>query len=122
MEPKPLYDPYSPELRADPYPVYRELRDNAPVYHNPEYDFWTLSRYADVMQALEKPLLYSSAQGIAVGVPSQMANVFESVITMDPPRHTQMRVLVNRAFTPRRIAALEPRILEVTKWLANTGA
>ena len=44
MKPKPLYDPYSPELLADPYPVYRELRDNAPVCYNEEHDFWTLSR------------------------------------------------------------------------------
>ena len=119
MTTKPLYDPYSPELRADPYPVYRELRDKAPVYYNEELDFWTLSRFADVLQALKKPLLYSSAQGIAVGMTSEMTSVFEAVITMDPPRHTQMRLLVNHAFTPRRIAALEPRILEVATALID---
>ncbi len=119
MKPKPLYDPYSPELLADPYPVYRELRDNAPVCYNEEHDFWTLSRFADVLQALKQPRLYSSAQGIAVGMTSEMSNTFEAVITMDPPRHTQMRALVNRAFTPRRIAALEPRILEVATALID---
>ncbi len=119
MKPKPLYDPYSPELLADPYPVYRELRDNAPVCYNEEHDFWTLSRFADVLQALKQPRLYSSAQGIAVGMTSEMSNTFEAVITMDPPRHTQMRALVNRAFTPRRIAALEPRVLEVATALID---
>ena len=119
MTTKPLYDPYSPERRADPYPVYRELRDKAPVYYNEPLDFWTLSRFADVLQALKQPLLYSSAQGIAVGMTSEMTSVFEAVITMDPPRHTQMRLLVNHAFTPRRIAALEPRILEVATALID---
>ena len=119
MEKKPLYDPFSRELLSDPYPIYRELRDDFPVWYNEEFDFWTFARFADVLQALEKPQLYSSAQGIAVGMPSEMTNIFEAVITMDPPRHTQMRTLVNRAFTPRRIAALAPRILEVTTALID---
>ena len=119
MDSKPLYDPFSPEIRADPYPVYRELRDNHPAYYNEEFDFWTLSRFADVLQALEKPQIYSSAQGIFVGAPDEIANMFEAVIMMDPPRHTQMRMLVNRAFTPRRIAELAPRILGIANALID---
>ena len=119
MDSKPLYEPFSPELLADPYPIYKKLRDEAPVSYHPKLDFWTLSRFADVMQALQKPRLYSSAQGIAVGMDSQMTNVFDAVITMDPPRHTQMRTLVNRAFTPRRIAELAPRVLEVATALID---
>ena len=119
MSVRPFYDPYSPELLADPYPIYRELRDEAPVYYNEEHDFWTLSRFADVLQALKQPGVYSSAQGIAIGTRDQMTTAIETMITMDPPRHTRMRALVNRAFTPRRIAALTPRILEVTSSLID---
>ena len=119
MASKPLYEPFSPELLADPYPIYKKLRDEAPVSYHPKLNFWTLSRFADVMQALQKPRLYSSAQGIAVGMDPQTTNLFEAVITMDPPRHTQMRTLVNRAFTPRRIAELAPRILEVATALID---
>lgn len=119
MESKPLYDPFCPEIRADPYPVYRELRDNHPAYYNAEFDFFALSRFADVLQALEKPLIYSSAQGISIGLPDTIANMFDAVIMMDPPRHTQMRTLVNRAFTPRRIAELAPRILGIANGLID---
>ena len=114
-----LYDPFSPSLRKDPYPVYRELRDHAPASYNAEYDFWVLSRFADVVHGLQSPLVYSSAQGIGVGMTSEMSNLMPSMITMDPPRHNQMRALVNHAFTPRRIGALEPRIREVARGLLD---
>jgi len=109
------FDPYDPELHLDPYPVYRRLRDESPVHYAESRDFYTLSRYRDVFAALEDPGLYCSEQGIAVGVdvPPVGAQVVPLLIMMDDPRHRQLRTLVSRAFTPRRIAALEPRIRKI---------
>ena len=104
------YNPFSPEIREDPYPVYRRLRDEAPAHYNAQLDFWTLSRFADVTEALQHPEIYCSGQGIGVGMSSEMAEMFPTLIMTDPPRHGHLRALVNRAFTPRRIAGLEERI------------
>ena len=62
------FDPYSPTLHEDPYPVYRRLRDEFPVFHNPELSFWALSRYDDVKAGLLDPEIYCSGQGITVGL------------------------------------------------------
>ena len=104
------YDPWSPALQDDPYPTYRWLRDASPVHHVAERDLWVLSRHADVTAALRDPASFSSASGIALdetdpGVPT--------LLTLDPPRHDDLRRLVSRAFTPRTVADLEPRIDEV---------
>ncbi len=108
------FNPYDPELHQDPYPVYRWLRDEAPVHYNPRLRFWTLSRYADVLDALQAPDLFISGKGVMVGLPEgddgKAAAAVPLLITTDRPRHTQLRALVSRAFTPRRVARLEPRI------------
>ncbi|WP_244929371.1 cytochrome P450 [Nocardioides sp. W7] len=103
------YSPFDPEMIADPYPVYRELRDSAPVYWSPETSSWVLSRYDDVAAALTDPTTYSSASGVYPTPPGvDMTELFLPMLVMsDPPRHTQLRQLVSKAFTPRRIAALE---------------
>lgn len=102
----PGYDPYAPELRADPQPTYAWLRDEAPVYRNPDKGFYALSRFADVLATLHDWTTFSSARGITLeGLP---ADVQPEMITMDPPRHDALRALVKRAFTPRSAAALEP--------------
>ena len=103
------YDPSVP-APEDPYESYRELRDHHPAYYHAPSDSWTLSRYADVAAALQDPATYSSAHGIGVGQPEGVAGAFPTIIMMDPPRHTQMRSLVNKAFTPRRIGQMQPRI------------
>ncbi len=116
------FDPYSPELHEDPYPVYRALRDEHPAYHNEELAFWAISRHADVRAALLDPETYCSGQGIAVGLgdlPQSGAGGAPMLIMMDGPRHTRMRAIVSRAFTPRRIAGLEPRIRELTRELLD---
>jgi cytochrome P450 len=106
------YSPFDPEVIADPYPVYRELRDNAPVYWSREASSWVLSRYDDVSAALTDPATYSSASGIFPTPPGvDMTELFLPMLIMsDPPRHTQLRHLVSKAFTPRRIAGLETGI------------
>lgn len=106
------YSPFDPEVMADPYPVYRELRDHAPVYWSPEASCWVLSRYDDVSTALADPATYSSASGIFPTPPGvDMTELFLPMLIMsDPPRHTQLRHLVSKAFTPRRITGLEAHI------------
>jgi cytochrome P450 len=105
------YDPYDVEIDADPYPTYRRLRDEAPVYYNERYDFWGLSRFADVEAALKDWQRLSSAKGDILEVvkadPVMPAGVF---INEDPPLHTVHRALVSRVFSPKRINALEEKI------------
>jgi hypothetical protein len=116
-----LYDPYSHELHDDPYPVYRTLRDEQPLYYCEARGVWVLSRFEEVWEAVHDQATYSSAQGVFPGMgeynPDQMLPV---MIMMDPPRHTQLRRLVNRAFTRRRIADLEQEIRGIARDLVET--
>lgn len=106
-----VYDPYDVEIDADPYPVYRRLRDEAPLYRNEHLDFWGLSRFADVEAALKDSGRLSSAKGDILEVvkadPVMPPGVF---INEDPPEHTMHRALVSRAFTPGRMRKLEAQI------------
>jgi cytochrome P450 len=107
------WDPFDTEIDADPHPVWRRMRDDAPVYRNERYDFVALSRFADVEAAHRDPGTYSSAHGTVLEMmsPQPMGGGF--IIFMDPPDHTQLRALVSRAFTPRRMTQLEARIREL---------
>jgi cytochrome P450 len=107
-------DPIPQVCRSDPYPVYRELREQHPVYHVAPRDLWVLSRYADIQSVLRSPGHFSSAQGV---VPNGYAPEASTIITSDPPGHTAMRKTVGRAFTPKRMAELEPRIRELAQEL-----
>src|SRR5262245_7981584 len=100
-------DPFSHEFHHDPYPVYRWLRDNAPCYRNDAVGFYALSRYQDVLDASQQPLLYSSAQGTTIEM-LDTTSLLPMMIFMDPPEHDVQRKLVSRAFTPRAISELEP--------------
>ena len=100
------FNPYSYDFHDDPFPVYRQLRDEAPCYRDEELGFWALSRYADVLEALHDPEAYCSRFGITL----EEGNPLPMMLTTDPPDHTALRRMVSRAFTPRRIADLEPSI------------
>jgi len=116
------FNPYDPALHRDPYPVYRRLREEFPVHRNAELDFWTLSRYDDVLAALRDPALYISGKGIAVGIGDMGERFTRGVpllIMMDGKDHTQLRALVSGAFAPHRVAALEPMIRGVTRELLD---
>lgn len=115
IQQQPVYSPFDAEAMEDPYPVYRELRDHAPVYWSSQASCWVLSRYHDVSAALADPATYSSASGIFPTPPGvDMTELFLPMLIMsDPPRHTQLRHLVTKAFTPRRIAGLETSIYTV---------
>jgi hypothetical protein len=111
------FSPYDYGVHEDPYPTYARLRDEAPLFHNPDVGFWALSRHADVIEAFRDAARYSSANGVSLE-PSAYgpgAHRTSSFIAMDPPRHGRMRGLVSRAFTHRRVADLEPRIRELTR-------
>ncbi|HEY8514608.1 MAG TPA: cytochrome P450 [Candidatus Binatia bacterium] len=102
-------NPFSHEFHEDPYPTYRWLRDHAPLYRNDKLDFWALSRFRDVLDASHDWQTYSSAQGTTVErIDGAVFGERPMMIFTDPPRHDRLRKLVNRAFTPRRIAELEP--------------
>jgi cytochrome P450 len=106
------YDPYDYAVQLDPYPVYANLRETAPLYHNEELDFWALSRHADVAAALRDESTYSNSMGVSIDPASWGPNAkyAMSFLAMDPPDQTRLRALVSRGFTPRRIQQLEPQI------------
>lgn len=105
------YNPYDVEIDVDPYPTYRRLRDEAPLYYDEKFDFWALSRFSDVEEALRDIDNLSSAKGDILEVvkaePVMPLGVF---INEDPPLHTVHRLLVSRAFTPRKMAAIEDQV------------
>ena len=105
------FDPYSYEHHEDPYPTYRRLRDEAPAYLDPERGFWALSRHDDVRAAIDDWPTFSSTGGITLE--RRTENVEPMLIEMDPPRHTELRALVSRAFTPKRVAELEAPIRDL---------
>jgi cytochrome P450 len=113
------YDPYDPDIDADPHPVWKRLRDEAPVYYNEQHDFFALSRYDDVNRALADGETFSSARGIVVEMidttpaPDDDPLPRPMMIMMDPPRHDRLRKLVSRTFTPRRVGLLETRTREL---------
>jgi cytochrome P450 len=100
------FNPYAHEFHDDPFPVYRQLRDETPAYHNAELGFWALSRYDDVIAGLHDWETYTSTQGITL----ESKSALPMMITMDPPDHTKMRRLISRVFTPKRVAEMEPHV------------
>lgn len=111
------YDPYAYAIHEDPYAVYARLRDEAPLYRNDERGFWALSRHADVMEGFRNTQELSSANGVSLDPMATGPNAHRtmSFLAMDPPRHGQMRALVSKGFTPRRVLDLEPRIRQLTR-------
>jgi cytochrome P450 len=104
------WDPFDRAVQADPYPVWRRLRDEAPVYRNDRFGFYALSRFADVDAAHLDPATFSSAHGTVLEIMGPEPLGLGQMIFMDPPLHTTMRVLVSRAFTPRRVGGMEDAI------------
>src|SRR6478672_1980027 len=105
------YDPNVVGINADPYPTFRRLRDEAPIYYNERYDFWALSRHADVEQALVDWQTFTSSRGdILEVVQSNMELPTGIILWEDPPVHGKYRGLLSRVFTPRRMNALEEQV------------
>ncbi|MDT5257897.1 MAG: hypothetical protein QOD10_2977 [Mycobacterium sp.] len=112
---KPILDPYDYEFHEDPYPYYKRLRDEAPLYRNEELKFWALSRHQDVWQGFRNSTSLSNRDGVSLDPVSRgpHASKTMSFLAMDDPAHLRLRTLVSKGFTPRRIRELEPRVTEL---------
>lgn len=105
------YDPYNVEIDNDPYPTWRRLRDEAPLYRNDELDFYALSRWDDVKPALLDWETFRSGRGTVLDVVSAGVEIPPGILLWeDPPIHDAHRALLSRVFTPRRMLDLEPLV------------
>ena len=106
---------HSPDFFAgDPYPAYKELRAHAPVCWNDVTNFWALLKYEDIRYVSTNPDKFSSTKGITIPDPVMPNPVQEgNLIFTDPPRHRQLRKLINTGFTRRQVAILEPKVREI---------
>jgi cytochrome P450 len=113
MESDVYYDPYDFEIDSDPYPIWRRLRDERPLYYNERYDFFAVSRFDDVDQCSRDWETYISGKGTLLElIKSGYEMPPGSIIFEDPPTHHIHRRLLSRVFAPRKIADLEPKIRE----------
>lgn len=109
---KPIeYDPFTTALMIDPYPVYRSLREYAPLYHNAERGFWALSRYADVKAAASDWKTFTSEDSVDLDRSTKSFGE-GAFVDFSPPEHTEIRGLVREAFSPKRVRALRPILVE----------
>jgi cytochrome P450 len=106
-------DLFSADTRRNPFPVYDQLRSTTPVFHDPRSDLWMIFDYDGVKHALSDPEAFSSRAAPPGGGP------LDWLIFFDPPKHTKLRNIISRAFTPRAIASLETRIREMTSDLLD---
>jgi cytochrome P450 len=107
------WDPYDTALDDDPYPVWKRLRDEAPVYRNDQLDFWALSRFDDIEAAHKDPATFSSAHGTVLERMGPNAGQSRMMIFLDPPEHSILRSLVSRAFTPRRVNGIHDQVRNI---------
>ncbi|HEY3830876.1 MAG TPA: cytochrome P450 [Acidimicrobiia bacterium] len=107
------YDPYTAINNVDPYPLYKRMRDEAPLYYNDEYDFFAVTRYEDCERGLVDAKRFISGKGgILELIKADIEFPPGTLIFEDPPAHDVHRSLLSRVFTPKRVAALEPKIRE----------
>jgi cytochrome P450 len=107
------WDPFDEDIDTDPYETWRHLRDHAPLYRNDRFDFWALSRFADVEAAHRDPKTFISGRGTVLEQMGPDLAATGMMIFLDPPEHDRLRQLVSRAFTNRRVTELEDHIREV---------
>src|SRR3954453_16183127 len=105
------YDPYDFEIDADPHPVWKRLRDEAPLYYNEKYDFFALSRFEDVEPALVDWETYRSGKGSILELIKADIEIPPGIVLFeDPPVHDVHRSLLSRVFTPKKMNAIEPLV------------
>lgn len=103
------YDPFDFDIDDDPYPIWKRLRDEAPLYYNDKYNFYALSRYDDVSRELTNWDAYRSGRGTTMDIIMSGIDLPPGIILFeDPPIHDLHRRLLSRVFTPRRMEAIEP--------------
>src|SRR3954447_14718507 len=110
-----MLDLFSDDMRRHPYSAYDQMRSPAPVFHPPPFDLWMIFDFEGVKRALVDHDAFSSD---LAHVPGQ-GNPGEWFLFFDPPRHTKLRALIAKAFTPRTVANLEPRIRELSRQLLD---
>jgi cytochrome P450 len=121
------YDPYDVDITANPYPVYARLREEAPLYYNDRYDFWAISRHADVEKAISNWQTFSNQRSDILELMKSDFDMPKGVMMFeDPPIHTMLRGLMSRVFTPRRMAAIEDQIRQycvscLDPWVGSDG-
>jgi cytochrome P450 len=121
------YDPYDVNITANPYPTFARLRDEAPIYYNERYDFWAISRHADVEKALADWQTFSSMRGDILELVKSKFDMPPGVMMFqDPPKHTMLRGVMSRVFTPRRMAEIEDQIRRycvrcLDPWVGSDG-
>jgi cytochrome P450 len=107
------YDPYDMEIDVDPYPLWRRMRDETPLYYNDRYDFYAVTRYDDVEECLVDWKTYISGKGSVLEMIKANVEVPPgSILFEDPPAHDIHRGLLSRVFTPKRMNAIEPKVRE----------
>jgi cytochrome P450 len=118
-----VLDPYDYHFHEDPYPYYKRLRDEAPLYRNDELNFWALTRHADVHNGFRNSTALSNKLGVSLDPISRTPEAYRtmSFLAMDDPAHLRLRTLVSKGFTPRRIRELESRVLELTREHLDTA-
>ena len=121
-----VYNPFSAAMARNPYPIYAELRARAPVHRNRLLDAWVLSRHADVDAVLRDFRRFSNDQRKRDPVRRRRSTLpqipYPTILFLDPPDHSRLRSLVNKAFTPKAVADLEPRIRRMTRTLLDAAA
>jgi cytochrome P450 len=122
QSPDVVLDPYNYDFHEDPYPYYKRLRDEAPLYYNEDLKFWALSRHQDVLQGFRNSTTLSNKYGVSLDPASRGPHAAKtmSFLAMDDPSHLRLRTLVSKGFTPRRIRELEPRVTEIAVKHLNT--
>jgi cytochrome P450 len=113
------WDPFDVDIDLAPYEMWRRMRDEQPLYRNDKYDFWALSRYADVHAAHVDPQTFLSGQGTVLELMGSDMSGTGQIIFMDPPQHNKLRALVSKAFTRSRVGQLETKIRELSKQLLD---
>ncbi|WP_029113231.1 cytochrome P450 [Mycobacterium sp. URHB0044] len=111
----PILNPYDYHFHEEPYPYYRRLRDEAPLYRNEELKFWALSRHSDVLAGFRNSTTLSNRYGVSLDPISRNTDAHRvmSFLALDDPAHLRLRTLVSKGFTPRRIRELESRVTEI---------
>jgi len=105
------YDPYDREILEDPYPVFRRMRDEAPLYYNEPYDFYAVCRFDDVERSLIDRATFSSRKGVLLDmIQADIEMPAGTLIHDEPPIHTIHRSLLSRVFTPKAMLAIEPMV------------
>ena len=124
-----VFNPFDPGLRANPYPIYKALREEDPVHWSDFMKVWVLTRYDDIFATMRDHVRFSSEraratnpfvqQMEAVRIRSGPVGRAPTMLSVDPPAHTRMRTLVNKAFTPRVVERIRPRIQEIADELVD---